>query len=80
MIFDRTVLLASEGGIKLKYGFRVGKWYYAKGTEVKLVPATDERVQQIFPGIAEVEASQYVAIQLPQRSDPTIVSVKELEL
>jgi hypothetical protein len=62
---------------KLKWGLRVGKTFYAPGTEVRL--ATLVEAQEVFPAIRLSENSNQVAVWLPDMPHPTIIHRKEVE-
>ena len=64
--------------VRLKYGLNVAGTFCPKGMELEVIDVSDERVQNVWPGIQARVGSTAVAVQFPHLNFPTFLHVNEI--
>ena len=65
---------------KLKYSFNLCGALQQAGLILEIIPAHDERVQKVWPGIQAKVGSTAVAVQFPHLNFPTFVHIDQIEI
>jgi len=65
---------------RLKYSFNLCGALQKAGMILEIIPAQDERVQNVWPGIQEKVGSKAVAVQFPHLNFPTFVHIDQIEI
>lgn len=59
--------------LRTKYPIKVGDRLYPANTDVVIMPVSDPRVQEVWPGMTYAYGSTQVAVLFPERTMVTII-------